>query len=201
MNGVGRTGRWFAYQHHGVVPDIIALAKGLSGGYYPVGAAVVKSEIFDTIAAASGFFGSGHTYGGNPVAAAVVCAVIDYLKDHNLVERCAAMGKHLASRLETLMAHPTVGDIRGRGLQLGVEFVKDKQTRESLDPQLQFYQKIQDEALRRGVHIESSGGCNRGQAGDLIVFGPPFIITAAEIDEMVGIIDDTLTAVEEQIGF
>ncbi len=201
MNGVGRTGRWFAYQHHGVVPDIIALAKGLSGGYYPVGATVVKSEVFDTIAAASGFFGSGHTYGGNPVGAAVVCAVIDYLKEHNLVERCAAMGEYLASKLEALKVHPTVGDIRGRGLQLGVEFVKDKKTRESLDPQLQFYQKIQDEALRRGVHIESSAGCNRGQSGDLIVFGPPFIITEAEIDEMIGIIDDTLTAVEEQIGF
>jgi adenosylmethionine-8-amino-7-oxononanoate aminotransferase len=201
MNGIGRTGRWFAYQHHGVVPDIIALAKGLSGGYYPVGAAVVKAEIFAAIASGSGFFGSGHTYGGNPVGAAVVCAVIDYIKEHNLVERCAVMGRYLARKLETLKAHPTVGDIRGRGLQLGVEFVKDQETRESLDPQLQFYQKIQDEALRRGVHIESSGGCNRGQAGDLIVFGPPFIITEDEIDEMVAIIDDTLTAVEKEVGF
>jgi adenosylmethionine-8-amino-7-oxononanoate aminotransferase len=201
MNGIGRTGRWFAYQHHGVVPDIIALAKGLSGGYYPVGAAVVKPEIFAAIASGSGFFGSGHTYGGNPVGAAVVCAVIDYIKEHNLVERCAVMGRYLARKLETLKAHPTVGDIRGRGLQLGVEFVKDQETRESLDPQLQFYQKIQDEALRRGVHIESSGGCNRGQAGDLIVFGPPFIITEDEIDEMVAIIDDTLTAVEKEVGF
>ena len=200
MNGVGRTGKWFAYQHHGVVPDIIALAKGLSAGYYPVGAAVVRAKIHDTIAGKSGIFGSGHTYGGNPVAAAVVCRVIDYLNEHNLVERCAAMGAYLAAKLETLKSHPTVGDIRGRGLQWGVEFVKDKATKEWLDPQLHFSQQIQDEALLRGVHIESSFGCDRGQAGDMIIFGPPFIITEEQIDELVGVIDETLSVVERRVG-
>lgn len=201
MNGVGRTGKWFAYQYHSVVPDIIALAKGLSAGYYPVGAAVVQAKIHDTIANSSGIFGSGHTYGGNPVAAAVVCRVVDFLKEHHLVERCAAMGDYLADKLERLRYHPTVGDIRGRGLQRGVEFVKNKETRETLDPQLHFSQQIQDEALLRGVHIESSFGCDRGQAGDMIIFGPPFIITEEQIDEMVSIIDDTLTAVEQRVGF
>ena len=201
MSGVGRTGKWHAYQYHGVVPDIIALAKGLSAGYYPVGAAVVRAKVHDTIAAKSGIFGSGHTYGGNPVAAAVVCRVLDYLKERQLVERCAAMGAYLAAKLETLKVHPTVGDIRGRGLQWGMEFVRDKETRETLDPQIHFSQQIQDEALQRGVHIESSFGCDRGQAGDTIIFGPPYIITEAQIDEMIGIIDETLTAVERRVGF
>ncbi|MEJ2167475.1 MAG: aminotransferase class III-fold pyridoxal phosphate-dependent enzyme [Desulfobacterales bacterium] len=166
MSGVGRTGKWHAYQYHGVVPDIIALAKGLSAGYYPVGAAVIRARIHDTIAGKSGMFGSGHTYGGNPVAAAVVCRVIDYLQEHRLIERCVEMGNYLSDKLEILRSHPTVGDIRGRGLQRGVEFVKDKQTKEPLDPHIHFSQLIQDEALRRGVHIESSSGCHRGQAGD-----------------------------------
>jgi adenosylmethionine-8-amino-7-oxononanoate aminotransferase len=201
MNGVGRTGKWFAYQYHGVVPDIIALAKGLSAGYYPVGAAVVRAKIHDTIAGHSGIFGSGHTYGGNPVAAAVVCRVIDYLRERSLVERCAAMGDYLAAKLETLKSHPTVGDVRGKGLQRGVEFVKNKATRETLDPQIHFSQQIQDEALRRGVHIESSFGCDRGQAGDMIIFGPPFIITEEQIDDIIEIIDETLTVVEKRAGF
>jgi adenosylmethionine-8-amino-7-oxononanoate aminotransferase len=201
MCGVGRTGKWYAYQYHDAVPDIIALAKGLSAGYFPVGAAVLRAQIHDTIAAKSGVFGSGHTYGGNPVAAAVVCRVLDYLKEHQLVERCAEMGACLAAKLENLKSHPTVGDIRGRGLQWGVEFVRDKETRETLDPQIHFSQQIQDEALRLGVHIESSFGCDRGQAGDTIIFGPPFIITAKQIDDMVGIVDEALTVVEKRIGF
>jgi len=201
MSGVGRTGKWYAYQHHEVVPDIIVLAKGLSAGYFPVGATAVKAGIHDTIAGKSGVFGSGHTYGGNPLAAAVVCRVIDYLKEHNLIGRCAEMGDYLVEKLETLRSHPTVGDIRGKGLQRGVEFVKDKKTKAPLDPQLHFSQQIQDEALLRGVHIESSSGCDRGQAGDTIIFGPPFIITKDQIDEMIDILDQTISVVEKRVGF
>lgn len=201
MSGVGRTGKWYAYHHYDISPDIIALAKGLSGGYYPVGAAAVKAKIADTIASKSGIFGSGHTYAGSPVAASVTCRVIDYLREHNLVERCAKMGEYLAEKLEGLRSHPTVGDIRGKGLQRGVEFVKDKETRETLDPGLHFSLQIQDEALTRGVHIESSAGCDRGQAGDMIIFGPPFIITKEQMDETIGIIDETLSVVEKRVGF
>jgi adenosylmethionine-8-amino-7-oxononanoate aminotransferase len=166
-----------------------------------VGATVVRAKIHDTIANKSGIFGSGHTYCGNPVAAAVVSRVIDYLKEHKLVERCAEMGEYLAEKLETLRSHPTVGDIRGRGLQRGVEFVKDKETKATLDPQIHFSQQIQDEALLRGVHIESSSGCNRGQSGDTIIFGPPFIITKEQIDDVITVIDESLTVVEKKAGF
>ncbi len=201
MCGVGRTGKWYGYQHHGATPDIVASAKGLSAGYYPIGAALVAPKIFDVIAGKSGIFGSGHTYGGNPVAAAVVSWIIDYLKENNLVERCAAMGEYLAERLQTLHSHPTVGDIRGQGLQQGVEFVKDKESKETLDPNLHMSMQIQEEALHRGAHIESSFGCDRGQAGDLILLGPPFIITKEQIDEIVDILDQSLSVVEKRIGF
>jgi adenosylmethionine-8-amino-7-oxononanoate aminotransferase len=200
MCGAGRTGKWYAYQHYDTAPDILALAKGLSGGYFPVGAAAVSARIADTIAKKSGIFGSGHTYAGSPVAAAVTCRIIDYLKDHRLVERCAEIGEYLAIRLEDLRAHPTVGDIRGKGLQQGVEFVKDKDTKETLDPELHFSLQIQDEALERGVHIESSFGCNKGQSGDMILFGPPFIITKEQIDEAVGVVDASLSVVEKRVG-
>lgn len=201
MSGAGRTGKWYAYQYHDAVPDIIALAKGLSAGYYPVGAAAVKTKIHDTIANKSGIFGSGHTHCGNPVATTVVSRVIDYIKEHRLIERCAEMGKYLGEQLQTLRSHPSVGDVRGRGLQWGVEFVRDKETKACLDPQIHFSQQIQDEALLRGVHIESSSGCNRGQAGDTIIFGPPFIITKTQIDDLIAVIDETVSGVEKKVGF
>ena len=201
MSGVGRSGKWYTYKYYDAVPDIVALAKGLSGGYFPVGAAAVSAKIADTIANSSGVFGSGHTYAGSPVAASVTVRILDYLMKHKLVERCAEMGEYLAEKLETLRSHPSVGDIRGRGLQRGIEFVKDKETKESLDPELHFSLQIQDEALPRGVHIESSAGCNKGQSGDMILFGPPFIITKEQIDETVGIIDETLSVVEKRAGF
>jgi adenosylmethionine-8-amino-7-oxononanoate aminotransferase len=201
MCGVGRTGKWYAYKHYDIAPDILVLAKGLSGGYYPLGAAAVSEKIAETIATKSGIFGSGHTYAGNPVAATVALKVLDYLAKHKLIERCAKMGDYLYAKLEDLRSHPTVGDIRGRGLQIGVEFVKNKKTKEILDPDLHFSLQIQDEALLRGVHIESSFGCDKGQGGDMIVFGPPFIITEKEIDELVGIIGESLSVVESKAGF
>ena len=123
------------------------------------------------------------------------------MHEHRLVERCAEMGEYLAEKLETLRSHPTVGDVRGRGLQRGVEFVKDKETKAPLDPQIHFSQQIQDEALLRGVHIESSSGCDRGQAGDTIIFGPPFIITKTQIDDLIAVIDETISCVEKKVGF
>lgn len=199
MTGFGRTGTWFAYEQFDIVPDILALGKSMGGGYFPVGAAAATSRVSDTIARKSGVFGAGHTWAGNPLAAAVVRKAIDYLKEHHLVERCAEMGAYLAEKLEALRSHPTVGDIRGRGLMRGIEFVQDETTKAPLDPQLIFWRQLAHEALERGLFIESSGGCDRGQAGDMVMFGPPFIVTKAQIDEMVGIFDEVLSAVEHRV--
>jgi adenosylmethionine-8-amino-7-oxononanoate aminotransferase len=201
MTGFGRTGKWFAYEHFETVPDIIALGKSMGGGYFPVGAAAVTARVADTIAKKSGMFGAGFTWAGNPLAAAVVCKAIDLLKEHQLVEHCAEMGEYLAEKLEALRSHPTVGDIRGKGLMRGIEFVRDQETKQPLDPQLLFWRQLAHEALDRGLFIESSGACDRGQAGDMMMFGPPFIVTKEQIDEMIALFDEVLSAVETRIGF
>jgi len=197
MTGFGRTGKWFGYEHFDTTPDILSLGKALGGGYFPVGAAAVTNKVYETIAKHSGIFSSGFSWAGNPLAAAVVSKAIDYQKRHHLVERCAEMGKYLAHQLAELESHPTVGDIRGKGLMRGIEFVKDKETKEPLDPQLRFWSQLAHEALNQGLFIEASGGCERGQGGDMMMFGPPFIVTKEQIDEMVGIFDDVLSTVEK----
>lgn len=200
MTGFGRTGRWFAYEHFGVVPDIMTLGKGLGGGYFPVGAVAVTSRIAKAMEGGSGTFTPGFSWAGNPLGAAVISRAIDYLREHGLVERSEEMGAYLAQRLEGLKAHPTVGDVRGKGLMQGIEFVKDKGSREPLDPGLRFYQQLAHEALERGLFIESSGGCDRGRAGDMVMFGPPFVITKEQVDEMVDLFEESLFSVEKWIG-
>jgi adenosylmethionine-8-amino-7-oxononanoate aminotransferase len=201
MTGFGRTGKWFGYEHFDVKPDILALGKGLGGGYFPIGAAVATSKVTDTIARKSGIFGAGFSWGGNPMACAVASKTIDYLKEHSLVERCNETGKYLAQKLKELRNHPSVGDVRGMGLMQGLEFVKDKETKEPLDPEIHFSVQLAIECLSRGLGVQSSMGCDRGQAGDMIYLGPPFIITKEQIDEMVTILDKSLAEVENKNGF
>jgi len=200
MTGFGRTGKWFGYEHYGMTPDIIAMGKAMGGGYFPVGAAAVTAQVYDIIEKNSGLFFAGFSWAGNPLAAAVVCKAIDYMKEHDLVARCAEMGEYLAEKLEGLRFHPTVGDIRGKGLMRGIEFVKDKETREPLDPGLKFNSQLAQEALNHGLFIEASAGCDRGQAGDMMMFGPAYIVTKEEIDEIVNVFDEVLSSIEKRIG-
>jgi len=198
MTGFGRTGKWFGYEHFGIQPDIMAMGKGLGGGYFPIGAAAVSRRIYETIHAASGYFGAGFSWAGNPMGAAVAAKTIDYLRRHDLVARSHAMGLYLDSCLQSLKSHPTVGDIRGRGLLRGIEFVKDKALRTPLDPDLKFSIQLGEEALKRGLYLQSSNGNDRGRAGDMILLGPPYIIERPQIEEMVAIIDAALTVVEQR---
>jgi adenosylmethionine-8-amino-7-oxononanoate aminotransferase len=200
MTGFGRTGKWFGYEHFGIEPDVMALGKGLGGGYFPVGAAAVSDRVYQTLSEHSGNFGAGFSWSGNPLAAAVVVKTIEYLRSHSLVERCRDMGVYFRQALEALRAHPTVGDIRGAGLMIGLEFVKDQDSKATLDPELAFADRLADEAFSRGLYILASSGCDRGQAGDQMMFGPPFCITREEIDRIVDIFDAALTATEKRIG-
>ncbi|MEW5723710.1 MAG: aminotransferase class III-fold pyridoxal phosphate-dependent enzyme, partial [Thermodesulfobacteriota bacterium] len=138
---------------------------------------------------------------GNPMGAAVVCRACDYLREHHLVERCAQLGDYLAGKMERLREHPTVGDLRGVGLMRGLEFVQDKKTKEPLDPNLWFWLQLAQECRNRGLNIESSSGCDRGQRGDMAMLGPPFIATTEDLDEIIGLLDEALTAVEKRTGF
>jgi len=201
LNGFGRCGKWFGYQYFDVEPDIITLGKGIGGGYFPTGAAAVTAKIADTIAQKSGIFGAGFSWAGNPIACAVTSKAIDYMKEYNLVERSVEMGEYLGERLEELKGHPTVGDVRGIGLMRGLEFVKDKETKETLDPAIHFSVQLAMETLSRGLCIQFSMGNDRGQAGDMIFLGPPFIITRDQIDDLVGILDESLSVIEKKIGF
>jgi adenosylmethionine-8-amino-7-oxononanoate aminotransferase len=201
MNGFGRTGKFFAFQHFDVTPDIIAIGKGVTGGYYPMAGAMISAKIADTITDASGNFAPGHTYAGNPLGCAVGLKNMELMQKQNLVERCAAMGAYAFERLEDLRKHTTLGDIRGKGLQIGLEFVKDKKTKETLDPKLKFSQRLHDATSDLGLIVQASSGCNRGQSGDMIQLGPPFIITEEQIDDMVNILDNALSVVEKEVGF
>jgi len=111
------------------------------------------------------------------------------------------MGDYLAQKLEALRSHPIVGDIRGEGLMRGVEFVKNKETKEPLDPALRFWVLLHREAQKKGLVLETSGGCERGQAGDMMMLGPAFIVSKKEIDDIIGLLDDVLLDVEKKIGF
>jgi adenosylmethionine-8-amino-7-oxononanoate aminotransferase len=110
------------------------------------------------------------------------------------------MGDYLLERATKLKEHPTVGDVRGKGLMVGLEFVKDQATKEPLDPKVKYHLRVAQACLERGMYIEYAGGCDRGRAGDMVMFGPPFIVTRDQIDEMVGILDQALTAEEKILG-
>jgi adenosylmethionine-8-amino-7-oxononanoate aminotransferase len=201
MTGFGRTGKFFAFEHFNVASDIMAIGKGVTGGYYAMAGGMISAKVADTIADNSGNFGPGHTYAGNPLGCAVGVKNMEYMEKHRLVEHCARMGEYAFKKLEELRKHPTVGDIRGKGLQIGMEFVKNKKTKEPIDPKFMFYQRLHDTAMNEGLIIQASYGCNRGQSGDMLQLGPPFIITEEQIDDLVGILEKSLTVVEKEAGF
>jgi adenosylmethionine-8-amino-7-oxononanoate aminotransferase len=193
MSGMGRTGRWFGIEHWpGVRPDIITCGKGLTSGYVPGGAVLVRGEITDTVRSTTGF-PHGFTFSHNPVAAAAALAVLGYVERHDLVARAARMGQHLMKRLQGLLDLPAVGEVRGLGLLTAVEIVSDRATRASYPAGQHVAEKIQAEALRRGVVVYASGGQDAG-AGDLLLVGPPFTIGEEQIDEAVAALGDAISA-------
>ena len=198
ITGFGRTGKWFGYEQFDIVPDIMAVGKGMSGGYFPIGAAVVTADIAKTIENGSGSFAAGFTWSGNPLASAVALHAIDYHIKHNTINQAAIMGRYLQKKLETLRWHPAIGDIRGMGMLWGIEFVGDKNSRRPLDAALEFSQQLYLDALQRGLYLLTFNGCDRGKAGDMALFSPAFISTEAQIDEMVDLFEKSLTALEKR---
>jgi adenosylmethionine-8-amino-7-oxononanoate aminotransferase len=186
MSGMGRTGHLFACAEDGVVPDIIAIAKGLGGGYQPIGAMLASRRIYDTILAGSGYFQHGHTYMGHATACAAALAVQRTIERDRLLPNVLARGEQLRQALRVALGdHPNVGDIRGRGLFVGVEFVQDKQSKAALDPALKTHAKLKAQAMRNGLLTYPAGGTVDGVQGDHVLLAPPFICTAADISEIV----------------
>ena len=183
MCGMGRTGTLFACDHDGIAPDILCLAKGLGAGFIPLGAMVCTGEIHDTILDGSGYFQHGHTYQGHPLAAAAGLRRFRRASVPRSRRPAATTGRVLERRLrERFGDHPHVGDIRGRGMFWGLEFVADSETKDPFPPEAQVATRLKDVAQANGLAVLSDQWHGRRDAGDHVIISPPFIITESEID-------------------
>lgn len=205
MCGMGRTGTLFAYEQEGIAPDMVVIAKGLGGGYQPIGAVLVSKKIFEAVRNGSGFFQHGHTYLGHPIACAAALAVQRTVQKENLLENVRKCGTVLRSVLEERLGpHPNVGEIRGRGLFLGVEFVSDRSTKTPFDPALKLHLAVKREAMARGLICYPMGGTIDGRHGDHVLLAPPFIIDERHVTEIVDkfadAVDAALAAVKTRGG-
>jgi len=193
MCGMGRTGYLYACNADNIAPDILCIAKGLGAGYQPIGAMLCTSDIYECIENGSGLFQHGHTYLGHPVAAAAANAVIKKLINNDLVTRSAEKGKKLSNMLESKFSqHPNVGDIRGRGLFQGIEFVEDREKKKPLDPGLKFATKLKMNAFEAGLICYPMSGTRDGKNGDHVLLAPPFIIEDSQMDELIEKIDSAI---------
>jgi adenosylmethionine-8-amino-7-oxononanoate aminotransferase len=195
MCGMGRTGTLHACEQDGVIPDLMTIAKGLGGGYQPIGAVLLGRHIFEAFSKGSGFFQHGHTYMGHPMAAAAGLAVQEIIRRDNLLANVVAMGDHLQRRLEDRFGnHHHVGDVRGRGLFRGIEFVADRSSKEPFAPELKLNVRIKREAMQRGLMVYPMGGTIDGVRGDHVLLAPPFIVNGEQIDTIVERLGDAVDA-------
>jgi len=186
MCGMGRCGTLWAFEQEGIVPDLVAIAKGLGAGYQPIGALMVSKGIADTIQGGSGFFQHGHTYIGHAAACAGALAVQKRLHEDGVLARVAPLGRSLEKKLkEAFDDHPHVGDIRGRGLFWALELVEDRATKKPFDPELRVHARVKREALEAGLLCYPMGGTVDGVQGDHVLVAPPFIAAEAQLDELV----------------
>ncbi len=195
MCGMGRTGTLHAWEQEGVSPDIQIIAKGLGGGYQPIGGILIHGRIIDAFRAGSGSFMHGHTYQAHPVACAAALAVQKIIRADGLVPHVAAMGDVLAAGLtERLGNHRHVGDIRGRGLFQAIELVQDRASKAVFDPSLKMNERVKQEAFARGLAIYPMGGTIDGAQGDHVIVSPPYIASQADLDAIVTRLGDAVDA-------
>ena len=190
MCGMGRTGTLFACEQDGVRPDLLVAAKGLGAGYQPIGAVFVSGEIYDTIVGGSGFFQHGHTYMGHAASCAAALAVQRVIREDGLLDNVRRRGDALMRRLEERFGnHAHVGDVRGRGLFVGVELVADRASKAPFDPKARLHARIKSHAMAGGLICYPMGGAIDGARGDHVLLAPPFIVT-----------DDDVAAIVERLG-
>jgi adenosylmethionine-8-amino-7-oxononanoate aminotransferase len=195
MCGMGRTGTLHALEQEGVVADLSAIAKGLGGGYQPIGAVLVQKRIIDALAKGSGFFQHGHTYIGHAVACAAALAVQKVIERDGLLERVRRRGAGLRERLQAAFAeHPRVGNIRGRGLFMAIELVADRASKRPFEPALRVHARVKAEAMARGLMVYPMGGTIDGRQGDHVLLAPPFIVGDSELDAIVARLEAAVNA-------
>ncbi len=200
MCGMGRTGTTHAWEQENVTPDIQAVAKGLGGGYQPIGGILVSRRVIDGLAAGSGAFAHGQTYQAHPVACAAALEVQKIIAEEDLLSNVRSMGRRLESALQDRFGnHAHIGDIRGRGLFWAIEVVEDRASKRPFDPAVQMHDAIKRHALRLGLGVYPSGGTIDGQAGDHVLIAPPYIVAAEQIDQIAERLGDAVeAALEEQ---
>jgi len=201
MTGFGRTGRWFAMEHWGVRPDAMVMGKGATGGYFPLSILAVRRADVETIVRAHGDFNHGGTFSHHAVGGAAALATLDYLESHHLVAAAARQGAYLGQRLqEALGRHPCVGEVRGIGMLWAVEYVADRQTKEPFSPQAGLSTRLADLAFERGVLLYPGHGGADGLAGDHLMVAPPFVASAAEIDQVVDVLAEVTAIATQRAG-
>jgi len=186
MCGTGRTGTMMAYEQEGITPDLVTMAKGLAAGYQPVGALLCTGAITDAIRVGSGFFQHGHTFMGHATAVAASLATLRAIEKEDLLRNIRDRGASMLAELRAALdQHPNVGDVRGRGLFIAVEFVADKASKATLDPALKTHNKVQKAAMERGLMVYGMGGTVDGQHGDHVLIAPPYVINEHHEKELV----------------
>lgn len=201
MCGMGRTGTMYAIEQDGVAPDLVTIAKGLGAGYQPIGAVLVNGAIVECLRAGSGAFLHGHTYVGHPVAAAAALAVQQVIERDDLLAQVRKRGASLRRMLdEAFEDHPHVGDIRGRGLFLALELVRDRAGKEPFDPAVKLHAAIKDKAMQNGLLVYPMGGTIDGRRGDHVLLAPPFIASEAELAEIVGRLSESVDSALKSVA-
>jgi len=200
MTGIGRTGKWLACHHFGLVPDIVVMGKGLTSGYFPLSAVAAKKGLLDPIQKKRKNFLHAQTFAHHPVGCATALATLDYLDDHDLVSRCGQVGKRLKRKLEGLLGHPHVGDVRGKGLLIGIEFVKNKKKKTPFPREQKYVEAFIAKALDRGLVLWPNIGHADGTNGDLVMVAPPFVIQEDEITLIREKVESTLADMERKFG-
>ncbi|KAK5989504.1 putative aminotransferase [Cladobotryum mycophilum] len=198
MCGSGRTGTYFAFEQEGddVRPDLVTLGKGLGGGYAPIAGVLVHQKVVDALKNGSAAFNHGHTYQAHPVSCAAALAVQRVLQKEGLIAKCATRGAYLETRLRaTFDDAKYVGNIRGRGLLLGIEFVKDKASKRSFEPEVKFGLRVRDAAHDAGVAVYPGSGTVDGINGDHVILAPPLTITEDELDTVVRLLKEAYDAI------
>lgn len=200
MTGIGRTGKMFALEHWDTNADIIALGKGMSAGYTPIAATLVSEKVMEPIRAGSKLIMSGHTYSANPQSAAVALAVLEYIEKNSLVEAAERNGEYMFLKLQELQKkYPIIGEVRGKGLMCGIEFVSDMITKFPFKKELDVTGLIVSIAQSNGLLLYPAAAGIAGVGGDAILVAPPLTITTSQINELIHLLDKTLSDLEKEL--
>jgi adenosylmethionine-8-amino-7-oxononanoate aminotransferase len=201
MCGMGRTGTLHASEQEGIVPDLVTIAKGLGGGYQPIGAVLAQAKIVEAMSRGSGFFQHGHTYLGHPVACSAALAVQQVIHRDGLLAKVRGDGAAFGAMLRAALgAHPNVGDVRGRGFFWGVELVADRASKAPFDPALRVNAQVKQAAMRHGLLCYPGGGTVDGRRGDHVLLAPPFIAARADLEEIVARLGASIDAVTRELA-